>query len=206
MPGRGAALENLDDDHASAAAWARVREGGRLVAIIIIGICSLALGLLGTEQLAGACDIFSAGRVGEQTIMADAVKAVGQDVQQEAADELVRIEGHDAVAGLAFAPVIFVFEADTLAIEGDEAGIGDGDAVGIAGEIGEHGIGTGEGTLGIDNPLHGRRGLRNSRNASQSLSAVLAPKNCSAPLAWAAASRSHMSRRNNRESTLTQRK
>ena len=29
MPGRGAALENLDDDHASAAAWARVREGGR---------------------------------------------------------------------------------------------------------------------------------------------------------------------------------
>ena len=27
MPGRGAALENLDDDHASAAAWARVREG-----------------------------------------------------------------------------------------------------------------------------------------------------------------------------------
>ena len=26
MPGRGAALENLDDDHASAAAWARVRE------------------------------------------------------------------------------------------------------------------------------------------------------------------------------------
>jgi hypothetical protein len=38
MPGRGAALENLDDDHASAAAWARVREGGRLVAIIIIGL------------------------------------------------------------------------------------------------------------------------------------------------------------------------
>jgi hypothetical protein len=26
MPGRGAALENLGDDHASAAAWARVRE------------------------------------------------------------------------------------------------------------------------------------------------------------------------------------
>ena len=48
MPGRGAALENLDDDHASAAAWARVREGGRLVAIIIIGICNLALGPLAT--------------------------------------------------------------------------------------------------------------------------------------------------------------
>jgi hypothetical protein len=45
MRGLGAALENLDDDHASAAAWAREREGGRLVAIVIIGICSLALGL-----------------------------------------------------------------------------------------------------------------------------------------------------------------
>src|ERR1700720_2741237 len=75
MPGRGAALENLDDDHASAAAWARVREGGRLVAIIIIGICSLALGLLATEQLAGACDVVGAGSLGEQAVVSDAVEA-----------------------------------------------------------------------------------------------------------------------------------
>ena len=45
MPWRCAALEDLDDDHATAAAWARVREG-RLVAIMMIGIGSLALGLL----------------------------------------------------------------------------------------------------------------------------------------------------------------
>ena len=76
MPGRGAALENLDDDHASAAAWARVREGGRLVAIIIIGICSLALGLLATEQLAGACDVVGAGSLGEQAVVSDAVSAL----------------------------------------------------------------------------------------------------------------------------------
>ena len=87
------------------------------------------------------------------------MKAVRQDVKQEAANELVRIERHDAIAGLALAPVIFPFEADAGAIEGDDAGIGDGDAVGIAGEIGEHGIGTGEGTLGIDNPLHAAQGL-----------------------------------------------
>ena len=73
MPGRGAALENLDDDHAPAAAWARVREGGRVVAIIIIGICSLALGLLATEQLAGACDVVGAGSPGEQAVVSDAV-------------------------------------------------------------------------------------------------------------------------------------
>jgi hypothetical protein len=72
MRGLGAALENLDDDHASAAAWAREREGGRLVAIVIIGICSLALGLLATEQLAGACDVVGAGSLGEQAVVSDA--------------------------------------------------------------------------------------------------------------------------------------
>ena len=54
MSGRGAALEDLDDDHAPAAAWTRVREGGRLVAIIIVGIGSLVLELMTTEQSAGA--------------------------------------------------------------------------------------------------------------------------------------------------------
>ena len=64
MPWRCAAFEDLDDDHATAAAWARVREG-RLVAIMMIGIGSLALGLLATEQLAGACDVVGAGGLGE---------------------------------------------------------------------------------------------------------------------------------------------
>jgi hypothetical protein len=45
MPRRGAALEDLDDDHASAAAWTRARQGGRLVAFIVIGISSLVRGL-----------------------------------------------------------------------------------------------------------------------------------------------------------------
>jgi hypothetical protein len=48
------------------------REGGRLVAIVIIGICSLALGLLATEQLAGACDVVGAGSLGEQAVVSDA--------------------------------------------------------------------------------------------------------------------------------------
>ena len=50
MPWRCAALEDLDDDHATAAAWTRAREGGRLVAIMMIGIGSLALGFLATSS------------------------------------------------------------------------------------------------------------------------------------------------------------
>jgi len=86
--------------------------------------------------------------------MTDAMKAVGQDVQQETADELVRVEGHDAVTGLAGLTVIFPFESNTLAVEGDEAGIGNGDAMGVAGEIGEHLVGAGEGRFGVDHPVH----------------------------------------------------
>ena len=51
-------------------------EGGRLVAIIIIG--SIALGLLATEQLAGACDVVGADGLGEQAVVADAVQALRQ--------------------------------------------------------------------------------------------------------------------------------
>ena len=120
MPGRGAALENLDDDHASAAAWARVREGGRLVAIFIIGICSLALGLLGTEQLAGACDVVGAGSLGEQAVVSDAVEALRQDMDEEATDELVCCERHHLVAIGAFDPIVLVLEADSAFVERDQ--------------------------------------------------------------------------------------
>ena len=71
------------------------------------------------------------------------------------------------------APVIFPFEADAGAIEGDDAGIGDGDAVGIAGEIGEHGIGAGEGTLGIDNPCDRKSsGEENEHDVLKPLTAI----------------------------------
>ena len=105
--------------------------------------------------------------------MTDAVKAVRQDVQQEAADELVRIERHDAVTGPSVAPVIFPFEADTLAIEGDEAGIGDGDTMSVAGEIGEHLIWAGEGPLSIDKPCDRKSsGEENEHDVLKPLTAI----------------------------------
>jgi hypothetical protein len=43
-----------------------------------------------TKQLTGASEAHLAGGAGEQAVMADAVEAVGQDMQQEAADEIRR--------------------------------------------------------------------------------------------------------------------
>jgi len=151
MPWRCAALEDLDDEHATAAAWARAREG-RLVAIMMIGIGSLALGLLATEQLAGAIDVVGAGGLGEQAVVADAVQALGQDVDEEAADELVCCERHHLVAIGAFEPIVLVFEADSVFVERDQPAVGDGDAVGVAGQIRQYRLGSGEGAFAVDVP------------------------------------------------------
>src|SRR5674476_571700 len=130
MPGRGAALEDLDDDHATAAAWTRAREDGRLVAIIII-IGGLGLGLLATEQLVGACDIVSTGGAGEQAVVADAVEALGQDVDQEAADELVGRQRHGRVPTWSLDPVILPLERNVGIVGWDQPAVGDGDAMGV---------------------------------------------------------------------------
>jgi len=83
--------------------------------------------------------------------MADAVKAVGQDMQQETADELVWTEPHHLVpAGTA---IIFETERDLLFGDRDEPRIGDGGTMRIAGEIGQDLGRSAEGWLDIDDPF-----------------------------------------------------
>lgn len=83
--------------------------------------------------------------------MTNAVKAVWNRVKQETADELVRIERHQLL--LAGRSIILPSEGDLVSIDVDEAGVGDGNAMGIAAEIGQHLFGSGKGRLGIDDPV-----------------------------------------------------
>ena len=55
--------------------------------------------------------------------MPDAVKTLGQDVQQEAPDELICAERHGAVARCPIAPVILVAEGDAAIVERDQPAI-----------------------------------------------------------------------------------
>ena len=73
-------------------------------------------------------------------------------MDEEAADELVHCQGHGLIAAGSLDPVILDLEGDAVGIGGDQAEIGDGDAVGIARQVGEHGPESGEGALGIDEP------------------------------------------------------
>ena len=79
MTRRGATLENLDSDHATAAARAGMRGGWRLVGIDGVSLGIVVLRHWHCEQLAGARDVVGAGRSGEQAVVADAVEAFGQE-------------------------------------------------------------------------------------------------------------------------------
>ena len=87
MTRRRAALEYLDRNHAPAAARTGMRSDWRLVGIDGISIMVLMFLRHGhADELAGARNVVGAGGSGEQAVVADAVKAFGQDVDQEAAD------------------------------------------------------------------------------------------------------------------------
>ena len=147
MPWRCTALEDLDDDHATAAAWT-VRLG-----LIGGGSGGLAFRFCNGEQRTRACDVVGAGTAGEQAVVTDAVKAGRQDVDQESADELGGSECHDLLAITAFGTIVFPSESDSTAVAGDQPAVGDGDAVGIARQIGQHGLWPTERALGIHHPF-----------------------------------------------------
>ena len=69
--------------------------------------------------------------VGEQSEVADLDEAGRQDMEQEAADELDRIEFHDAAAVVMLG--VPPAEAHLAIIETEEPSVGDGNPMGVAG-------------------------------------------------------------------------
>ena len=104
--------------------------------------------------------IVAAHGIGEQAIVSDTVEAGREDMDEEAADELVGVQGHGFVLVLLFLTIVFPFKRDAPFIVGDQAVIGDGDAVCVSGEVGQHGFGSCEGSFGIDHPLDVSHGLQ----------------------------------------------
>jgi hypothetical protein len=158
----GLAVEYLDDDHTPTAARTSIP---LLLFSTTVGanVLTARRGCGHAEEPTGQCNIGDPVAVGEEPVVADAVRPVGQDVDQEAADELVvglqptgltrGVEGHQLVASVALGPVILPFEGHALAVEGDEPAVGDSDPVRVAGKIGEHSLGSAIRPLNIDHPF-----------------------------------------------------
>ena len=74
-------------------------------------------------------------------------------MDKEAADELALREPHDFLPRAALGAVILVFERDAGTVAGQQAAVGDGDAVGVARQIGQHGVGAAERTFAVNHPF-----------------------------------------------------
>ena len=127
---RLATHEGLPDEHRAAAVRA---DRARLAGVDLgVAVQSLRVGRgYCVEQLARSRQVGLATAVGEQPVVADVMEAAGQDVQQEATHELVRIERHRLVMPLVLGAVVLPAEGDAVLVESDEPTVGDGDAVRI---------------------------------------------------------------------------
>ncbi len=93
--------------------------------------------------------------VGQPSVTADMLEAVGQDMQQEATDELISRECHRLAHG--FLSVVLPAEHDVVAVEAHQAVIGDRDPMRVAAQIVEHLPRAAEGRFRVDDPV-GLRG------------------------------------------------
>jgi len=93
--------------------------------------------------------------VAQNSVMADAHQARGQQVQAEAADELsgwkAQLLERSALS------VIAISEGDQPGglIDGDDAPVAQGDAVGVVGQVTQHLLGPAQRTFGVERPALG---------------------------------------------------
>jgi hypothetical protein len=103
------------------------------------------------EQVEAERQEGSAAPVGEKTEVADAHEAAREQVEEEAAQELIDGQSHEpllvGVSGISPA------EGDVAVGEGNESVVGDGDAVGVGTEIAQRMFRPAEGALGVDDPV-----------------------------------------------------
>ena len=83
--------------------------------------------------------------------MANADKAFGEDMEEEAPDELLGSQPEKPVGSWVL--VIPGTEGNRLAIKGKDPLVGDGHPVGVMAQVGEDMSGSTEGCFGVDNPF-----------------------------------------------------
>jgi len=93
--------EDLDDAHRGTAV--RADERGGMMASGAAADDGFDRGGNDVQQFARLGEMLAAPGIGQQAIVANAVEAAGQDVQQEATHELVGCEGHGPVPRLSVA-------------------------------------------------------------------------------------------------------
>ncbi len=89
--------------------------------------------------------------IGEEAEVADADEALGEQVKEEATQELIARDGHHFL--LIVVGRVTPAKGNLAVRQSDESVIGDGDAVSIAAKILQHVLGSAEGWFGVDDPI-----------------------------------------------------
>src|SRR3984957_10793882 len=122
------------------------------VAIILVrSFVGLGLQLRHAEKFATTGELVLTVAVAEQAVITDPLEAAGQDMDEEAADELVGIQCHRLL--LAAATIILPLEANLAILDIKDTIVGNGDAVCIAADILQDLLRSGERALCIDRPF-----------------------------------------------------
>jgi hypothetical protein len=103
-----------------------------------------------TQGVATAGEELGAAAVGEEPVVADAHEALRQDVEQEASNKLLKRKREGSRSA---ATVVLVAKGDGVVSDMEDPVVGDRDAVGVAGQVGQDVLGAVEGRLGVDHPL-----------------------------------------------------
>ena len=90
--------------------------------------------------------------VGQKACVADAVEAGWQDVDQEAADKLIRGKVHDLHSVPALDPIVFPAESHGARSGADQTGVRDCDPMGVAAQVPDDLLWASEGPFRIDDP------------------------------------------------------
>ena len=120
------ALEGLDDEHAPAAA------GTGRPWIWRLDRLNARDWRWHRKQSPGAGDVGLAAGAGEQAVVADAMEALRQNVEQEAPDEFIRAERHCAIAFGAVTAIVLVAEGHAAFVARDQPAVRDGNAMRVA--------------------------------------------------------------------------
>jgi hypothetical protein len=91
--------------------------------------------------------------IGKEAVMPNALEAVRQDVEEEAADEFGDLQSYDLALLRASFPIDFRSESDVRLVEIDQAIITDCNAMAVPSEIGQYLPGTTPSLFGIDHPI-----------------------------------------------------
>jgi hypothetical protein len=154
----------------------------RLEAIPVVGGPPATGGRRHPEQYPAALELARAVTVAEEAIIPDAMKSVRQHMHQEAADKLPAVEGHRLLA--VAVPVILPPKRNLAVVHRQQPVVGDGDAVGVAPDVVENLLWSGERPLRVDYPFGfpKRRQIAPERRGFMEV-VVYAEKKFSAPAA-----------------------